>query len=150
MRIQSVASIVLCLILGIVQEAKAAAPIDTAKASLKSYFKAWNEPDAKKRTELLEAAWVENGTYTDPGADVEGRAALVEHIGQFLSDPQFKGFSIVQASEIDFHHRSFRFRWEMKDPTGKAIISGMDYGEFNNDGAITKIVGFFGPFPELE
>jgi hypothetical protein len=38
----------------------------------------------------------------------------------------------------------------MKDSSGAAMVTGMDYGEFNNDGKITKIVGFFGPFPKLK
>jgi hypothetical protein len=135
---------------GLVREANAAPPADKAKAALQRYFKAWNETDVEERQALLESAWTKDGTYTDPGAHVEGRDALVAHIGGFLSDPQFKGFSIVQASEIDVHHQVFRFEWEMKDPGGKTVIVGMDYGEFNDDGAITKIVGFFGPFPELK
>jgi len=132
----------------IYKEAHAASPADTAKASLENYFKAWREPDADKRTELLSTAWVEDGTYTDPSAHVEGRDALVEHISRFQSNPQFKNFSIVRASGIDVHHRTFRFEWEMQDPAGKSIMRGMDYGEFDDDGAITKIVGFFGPFPD--
>ena len=152
MKIQMIASIMLLVtaICGIVHEAEAASPADTAKASLNNYFKAWNEPDAEKRKALLETAWTEKGTYTDPSADVDGRDALVAHIGRFRSNPQFKGYSIVQASEIDFHHQVFRFEWEMKDASGNTVTAGMDYGEFNEDGAIVKIVGFFGSFPELK
>ncbi len=136
--------------LGIVSGVGAAPPTDKASAALQNYFKAWNEPDTEKRAALLQSAWTENGTYTDPTAHVEGRDALVAHIGGFLSDPQFKGASLQQKSEIDFHHHTFRFEWTMNDASGNPIVVGMDYGEFNDDGAITKIVGFFGPFPELK
>ena len=137
-------------IFGIVREADAATPAERAKASLQNYVKAWNEPDTEKRKALLKTTWTEGGTYTDPSAHVEGRDALVAHIEGFLSNPQFKGFSIVRASDIDLHHQVFRFEWEMKDPSGNTVTAGIDYGEFNEDGAITKIVGFFGPFPELK
>ncbi len=152
MKIRMVASVTLLVtaIVGIVHEAKAATPDERAKASLQNYIKAWNEPDTEKRKALLETAWTKKGTYTDPSAHVEGRDALVTHIEGFLSNPQFKGFSIVQASDIDLHHQVFRFEWEMKDPSGNTFTAGIDYGEFNEDGAITKIVGFFGPFPELK
>ena len=123
---------------------------DVARTSLGKYFKAWNENDPGQRQKLLATAWTDDATYTDPTAHVEGRDALVAHVGGFLANPQMKGFSIVQASEIDFHHRVFRFEWEMKDPQGNLVTKGFDYGEFNDAGAITKIVGFFGPFPALK
>ena len=135
---------------GIGHQALAASPAETVKASLNNYVKAWHEPDAQKRHALLETAWTDNGTYTDPTAHVDGRDALVAHIGQFQANPQFKGFSIVQTSDIDVHHQVFRFEWAMQDPAGKTVTGGMDYGEFDENGAITKIVGFFGPFRELK
>lgn len=119
----------------------------TAAEALENYFASWNEPDAGKRAALLEACWAKDGTYTDPTAHVEGREALVAHIGGFLGNPQFKGFSIVRISGIDEHHDSFRFEWEMRNPAGQPITKGMDYGEIDSDGNIRKIVGFFGPFP---
>jgi len=118
--------------------------------SLDNYFLAWGEPDDDKRRALLTGSWAENGTYTDPGAHAEGLEALVEHIGGFLSNPQLKGFSIQQTSGIGVHHRSFRFTWEMRGPTGNVLTPGIDYGEFDDEGRITKIVGFFGPFPKLK
>lgn len=133
----------------IADQASADAPADKVRASLKNYFKAWGEPDSDKRAELLKTAWSDKGIYTDPTAHVEGRDALVRHIDGFLSDPQFKGASLAQASEFDIHHKVFRFEWELKDANGVTVVGGMDCGEFNDDGAITKIVGFFGPFSKL-
>lgn len=152
MKISMVARFMLLVtpIFGIVHAVQAASPAETAKASVKTYIEAWGETDTKKRKALLGTAWAEKGTYTDPSADVDGREALVAHIEGFLSNPQFKGFSIVRTSEIDIHHQVFRFQWAMKDPSGKTVTAGFDYGEFDKDGVITKIVGFFGPFPELK
>ena len=48
------------------------------------------------------------------------------------------------------HHRQFRFAWALKNPSGMTTMVGVDFGEFDEDGAITKIVGFFGPIPELK
>jgi len=132
------------------RSALAASPADKVIASLNNYMKAWNEPSSEKRKAFLQTAWSDNGTYTDPTADIAGRDGLVSHIGEFLSNPQFKGASFVRASEIDVHHQVFRFEWIMKDSSGKRLVVGMDCGEFNDDGAITKIVGFFGPIPELK
>ena len=144
------ATMILSVSFGLAQMAIAETPASDAKASLKKYFRAWGEPDSQTRETLLANAWAEKGTYTDPTAHVEGRDALVKHIAEFLSNPQFKNTSLMQTSDIDIHHRSFRFEWTMKDASGAAMVSGMDYGEMNEDGKITKIVGFFGPFPELK
>ncbi len=122
----------------------------TARASLENYFKSWAEPDDAARRKILEAGWAEHGTYTDPTAHVEGREALVTHIGGFKKNAQMQGMTIVRTSGIQFHHNSFRFQWEMRGPDGKTITPGIDYGEFDDKGMITKIVGFFGPYPAIE
>jgi len=129
----------------------AAEPIeDTVEASLENYILAWNEPEEAKRRELLTDHWTSAGTYTDPSGHAEGLEGLVTHIGGFLDNPQFKGFAIVRTSGIDIHHQSFRFTWEMRNASGQVLTAGIDYGEFDDQGLITKIVGFFGPYPELE
>jgi len=152
MKIRWFASIMLLTtaIICVVHKAPAATPADTVRESLENYIQAWNEPDTEKRNALLATAWAENATYTDPSAHVEGRDALLTHIDRFRSNPQFKGSSLARASKVDLHHETFRFEWELKDASGNTTMVGIDYGEFNEDGAITKIVGFFGPFPELK
>ena len=124
-----------------------AKPEEQALQSLQTYFQAWNEPVAAKRDALLNQCWADNAEYTDPGTHAKGRTALSVEIGKFLGNEQLKGFSIVPASDIDVHHRVFRFEWEMRDADGNTVTPGMDYGEYDDQGRITKIVGFFGPFP---
>lgn len=108
------------------------------------YASAWNEPDADARRRLLERSWSESGTYTDPTAHVEGRAALDKHIAEYFRT-QPAGTRIVPASAVDAHHGRFRFAWKMLRPDGTVAIEGMDYGELDSDGRISRIVGFFGP-----
>jgi len=43
----------------------------------------------------------------------------------------------------------FRFVWQMLDAKEKPQLTGMDFGEVDAQGRITRIVGFFGPLPEL-
>lgn len=121
-------------------------PEEQILQSLQIYFQAWNEPVADKRDALLKDCWADNAEYTDPGTHAKGRAALSIEIGKFLGNEQLKGFSIVQASNIDVHHRVFRFQGEMRDPDGNTVSPGMDYGEYDDQGRITKIVGFFARF----
>ena len=111
-----------------------------------TYGAAWNEPDAGKRAALLDRAWADDGVYLDPTARAEGRDALTTHIAGFQS--MMPGHTIDMTSGVDAHDGTFRFAWVMRNADGVAL-EGMDYGELDDDGRITRIVGFFGPFPEL-
>ena len=106
------------------------------------YTGAWCEPDRARRQQLLERAWAEDGTYSDPAAHVVGRMALVDHIGGFFE--QFPGARIELASGIDSHHEKLRFTWCMLLADGKVYVEGMDFGELCTDGKLHRIVGFFG------
>lgn len=112
-----------------------------------AYGAAWNEPDAAKRTALLEQSWADDGQYRDPTGNASGRAALIEHIGGFHA--MMPGHEIHQASGVDAHGSTFRFEWDMRNGAEVALV-GMDFGELAPDGRIQSITGFFGPFPSLD
>ena len=114
---------------------------------VKMYCAAWNEPDARHRRELLEKVWASEGTYTDPQSYVEGREALVEHIGRFLKNSA--GARIIQSSRADFHHGMFRFVWKLVGGDGKTVMEGIDFGAPGPDGKLQRIVGFFGPIKPM-
>lgn len=114
---------------------------------VKMYSAAWNEPDAQHRRELLEKVWASGGTYTDPQSHVEGREALVEHIGRFLKNSP--GARIIPSSQADFHHGMFRFTWKFVGGDGKTLMEGIDFGVLGTDGKLQRIVGFFGPIKPL-
>ncbi len=125
----------------------------TAQEAVDLYGSAWGEPDEAKRRAILEKAWAEDGIYTDPTAYVEGREALVQHIGGFMAGRSAgAGPSIQVDSSVDVHHGRFlRFAWKMVAPDGKTVLTpGMDYGELDEDGRLKLIVGFFGPFPPVQ
>lgn len=107
------------------------------------YTRAWCEPDRELRQQLLDRAWCEDGTYTDPTAHVVGRKELVDHIGEFFD--QFPGARIELTSGIDTHHQQLRFAWRMVLADGKVFVEGVDFGELSRDGKLQRIVGFFGP-----
>ena len=120
----------------------------TTQEVVDAYGKAWNEPDETERRRLLEVAWTDGGTFTDPQSDVAGRDALVAHIASFHQ--QFAGAQITPASGVDEHHGRVRFTWKMTGADGATIMEGIDFGELAADGRLQKIVGFFGPAPVME
>ena len=120
--------------------------MDTAEA-VATYGATWNEPDAQQRLALLTKSWADDGVYMDPTGRAEGRDALVAHIGGFQA--MMPGHTIDMISGVDARDNLFRFAWVMRKGT-EDIIEGMDYGEFAPDGRVSKIVGFFGPFPPAD
>ena len=111
-----------------------------------AYGAAWNETDTAKRTALLEQSWADDGVYNDPTAIVNGRAALIDHIGGFHT--MMPGNTIDMASAVDSYNDVFRFAWVMRKGN-EVAVEGVDFGELAPDGRIRRIVGFFGPFPPL-
>jgi hypothetical protein len=112
------------------------------------YGAAWNEPDVDARRRLLEKAWADSGTYTDPTAHLEGREALVQHISGFQKS--LPGARIAPTSHTDVHHDMLRFSWRLLKADGTTLTDGIDFGTLDADGKITRIVGFFGPFTPLD
>jgi hypothetical protein len=110
-----------------------------------TYGAAWNEPDEAARRALLDKSWADGGTYSDPTGSADGRDALVAHIGGFQA--MMPGHTIDMISGVDARDNVFRFAWVMRKGT-EDVLEGMDYGELAADGRISKIVGFFGPFPD--
>jgi hypothetical protein len=111
--------------------------------TVQAYIDAWNEPDEKRRKELLDKAWADDGTYTDPMSHAEGREALIALISQFQS--QMPGARIAIASKVDSHHDQLRFQWRMEG--GPQAMEGIDIGRLTGDGRLASIVGFFGAAP---
>jgi hypothetical protein len=112
-----------------------------------AYGAAWNETDQAKRTALLDQSLADGGVYTDPTAAVDGRAALVDHIGGFHA--VMPGHTIDMVSAVDSYNDLFRFAWVMRKGD-EVAVEGVDFGELAADGRIRRIVGFFGPFPPLD
>ena len=108
-----------------------------------TYCRAWSEPDTEVRRELLDQAWDEDGTYTDPMAEVAGRAALHAHIGALFAE--FPGMVVTSTSAVDVHHDKGRFTWQLVLPDGSVPVAGTDFVQVTTEGKICSIVGFFGP-----
>ena len=115
------------------------------KEIIEAYLNAWNEPDESKRRQLLDKAWADSGTYTDPMSDIAGRNALVATIAQFHK--QMPGASIVLGSGIDEHHGRVRFAWKVRAQDGSTPVEGIDVGQLAGDGRLQSIVGFWGAPP---
>jgi len=113
---------------------------DALETLIGGYLAAWNEPDAIIRQHVLRQVWTDEGHYTDPQSDGEGRDALDQIIARFHKNLAGSLFSL--NSKIDYHHCFVRFAWTLKLPNG-STMNGMDFGELSDDNRLCRIVGFF-------
>lgn len=120
------------------------------ESTVAKYVTAWAKTTEPEILDALKDCWTPDSTYTDPGTDpARGPAALARVILGFHKS--LPGATLTQTSRLDVHHNVGRFSWHLSSPAPNAQESdGFDFVEFNADGTrITRIVGFFGPFPRL-
>ncbi|MYT69994.1 MULTISPECIES: nuclear transport factor 2 family protein [unclassified Streptomyces] len=116
---------------------------DTAVAR---YFDAWNARTPEDRAKAVAVAWAEDGTYTDPLADVTGHDGIGAVIG--AAHEQFPGFFFRALGGVDGHHRLVRFGWELvSEEDGSAPVAGFDVVELDEDGRIRAVHGFLDRVP---
>src|SRR2546421_419654 len=86
------------------------------------YLAAWNETDASRRRKLVDELWAEDGGYTDPLGDANGRAEIDGLIGAVQQ--QFPDFVFTLGGPVDAHHEQARFSWHL-GPDGAAEPIGI-------------------------
>jgi len=109
---------------------------------------AWNEPDPRRRAELVARVWAPDGRLVDPPADAQGHAAI-SGLHAALQE-QFAGHRFRRASGVDAHHDGLRYAWELVAPDGTVALAGLDVGELDAAGRLRRITGFFGELPDAE
>ena len=110
------------------------------QTTIDQYLSAWNETDAAARQTILQDAWGKSATYTDPLNHATTLDALNAVISQFVADTPDAVFTL--KGEVSHHHQSCRFYWTLRFANG-VEVEGMDYGEIDAEGKLTRIVGFF-------
>ncbi|WP_372350506.1 nuclear transport factor 2 family protein [Streptomyces sp. KL116D] len=119
---------------------------DIHAAAVARYFEAWNARTPEERAKAVAAAWTEEGTYTDPLAEVAGHEGIAAVIG--AAHEQFPGFAFRQLGAVDGHHRLARFGWELvSEADGSAPVAGFDVVELDEDGRISAVHGFLDRVP---
>ena len=106
-----------------------------------SYLDMWNETDPRRRDDVINRTWADDGTYVDPVLEASGHDALSEMVTTVQA--QFPGHRFRRTTDIDAHHDRVRFGWELAAPDGTVAVAGIDVGVVT-DGKLDSISGFFG------
>jgi len=113
--------------------------VDTIDMHLQAYAMA----DAQRRDALVAAAWNADGELLDPPIEGRGRAEISALADVVLT--HYAGHRFVRTTAVDAHHGFARYGWELTGPDGAVAVSGIDVVQFDDDGKLLRIVGFFGP-----
>ena len=104
------------------------------------YLAAWNEKDAERRRELVDALWTEDGSYTDPLADATG--------GPRSTGSSARSSSSSLASCSRSAGRSTRTTTRRGSPGtwaragAEPVVVGFDVAVLNGGGQIRSVYGF--------
>ena len=117
-----------------------------SREMVERYIAVWNEPDADARSRAVAELWTQDGTYTDPLADVEGHEAIEAVISG--AREQFPGHLFKLIGDVDAHHDIVRFRWELVAEGGdESVVEGFDVAVAARDGRLSNVYGFLDKVP---
>lgn len=112
-----------------------------AKKVVARYCAAWSKADPTERTLAVAEVWAEQGEYLDSQpVHVVGRDALNSEIVKFQK--QFPGAQF-RCDAVRAHHDFVGYTWSMVMADGTERFQGMDFGEIDSAGRLTRIVSFF-------
>ena len=116
-------------------------------STVHAYCASWAAQSATARAQSLKSVWADSATYIDATprtlVGVQGLVAAMEDFQKRHPGARFR------CSKAQTHHNVFRFTWEMVDANEKVQLVGVDFGELDPRGHIRRLIGFFGPPPEV-
>ena len=112
----------------------------TPAALATQYFAMWNEADADRRAEIIEAAWSTDGTFVDPTFEVSGYEGLTKMVE--AAQQMFPGHAFSLTGEIQEHHNHLRWTWHLAATGQQPVAGGTDVVSLDADGKIQQVVGF--------
>lgn len=107
-----------------------------------TYTSAWKEATSASKRAALQASTVRGCVYRDPLAHTEGHDALVEYMLDFHK--QVPGAYFETIYFLSHHNRSIA-RWNMLSGVAEKIGVGISYGEYDEQGKLIAMTGFFEP-----
>src|SRR5262245_20130032 len=113
--------------------------------TIDTHLAGYCEADPDTRTALLASVWATDGVLMDPPLEGRGVAeigGLVDAVLAHYPDHRFE-----RTSAVDVHHGFARYEWKLVSPGGDAAVAGTDFAQVDDDGKLTRVIGFFG---ELE
>jgi hypothetical protein len=115
-----------------------------AAAIARNYIAVWNEADAERRAELIEAGWTANAHYVDPMAQASGREQIGALVGAVHQ--RYPGFRFNLFGKAEAHGDNLRFSWTLGPSGAEDLIQGTDFVRLDA-GKLQSVTGFLDKVP---
>ena len=110
------------------------------KETWEIYTSSWKAESPAEKRSLYEQSLSADCVYADPLAETRGWDELLGYMAEFHQ--QIPGGHFVTNEFVEHHKRSLA-KWDMLDGSGNKVGEGVSYGEYNDEGKITAMSGFF-------
>ncbi len=108
---------------------------------------AWNERDPAEVRGHLDRALAPDVEFIDPSIETNGIDEFEANVHEVHG--RIPGAVYERTSGVDSHHRLHRYSWQISRD-GEVLLPGFDVTEVDDDGKVTRVLGFFGPLPERD
>lgn len=115
-----------------------------ATAIAQRYVAVWNETDAARRAELIEAHWTTDARYVDPMAQASGREQISALVGAVHQ--RYPGFRFNLFGKAEAHGDNLRFSWTLGPSGAEDLIQGTDFAQLDA-GKLRLVTGFLDKVP---
>lgn len=107
-----------------------------------TYTSSWKAETEAEKQELFSQSLAKNCIYNDPITKAQGWDNLAKYMNEFHQ--QVPGGHFVTTSFMSHSNKSV-VTWEMKNGDNIVLGDGISYGEYNDQGLLTAMTGFFEP-----
>jgi hypothetical protein len=117
-------------------------------ATIDLHLEAYALADRDRREALVAAGWNIAGVLLDPPLTGRGHAEISGLADIVLT--HYAGHHFQRITTVDAHHGFARYGWNLVGPDGIVAVSGTDFVEFDDDGKLLRVVGFFGALDQRD
>ena len=93
----------------------------------------------------LDRALAPDVVFIDPSIETHGIDEFEANVHEVHR--QVPGAVYARTSGVDSHHQLYRYSWQISR-NGGLLLPGFDVTEVDEDGKVTRVLGFFGPLPD--
>lgn len=108
---------------------------------INAYTAAWSAHDSVERVHLLQSCWGENAVFRDSMGYAEGIDDLSDSIG--MAQRFAPGIVLERTGPASRSHSFASYRWRMTTPDGTEVMRGSNTAEFDADGMLLSMTGFW-------
>ncbi len=110
------------------------------KVTWEKYTSTWKMTNKADRLAMFSEVLADTAIYTDPLVQATSWDELIDYMENFHQ--QIPGGHFVTTYFLSHHQKSIA-NWEMRTQENVTIGSGISYGEYDDQGKLVSMNGFF-------